>query len=181
MVIISGPSTVGKNPLIYKICDELDFEYVVPCTTRKRRTEEVDGKDYIFLTKEEFQSKIIKNSILEWDYCLDNYYGYAFDFSKSNDKNITHALSRMALRIKAKYPSDITTIFLMPDNISRIFENLSNIYTGDMLILRKSLVEEEIYHSVMFDKVILCPSNPANKLDITELHKILIKPNKNSI
>ena len=174
MIIISGPSTVGKNPLINKICNELGFEYIVPYTTRNKRIEEVNNKDYIFLTKEEFQSKIIKNNISEWDYCLNNYYGYDYDFSKNHNKHITHALSRMALRIKAKFPDDITTVFLMPDNVSRIFENLNSIYTGDMLLLRRLLVEEEICHSTMFDKIVICPPNPDDKFDKIELKKIFL-------
>lgn len=76
MIIISGPSTVGKNPFIYEICERYAFTYVIPYTTRKMRYDELEGKDYIFLSKKEFQSRIKSREMNEWDYCLENYYGY---------------------------------------------------------------------------------------------------------
>lgn len=58
MIIISGPSTVGKNPFIYQACKLYDLNFIIPYTTRTIRSDEVDGKDYFFLSKTEFQSKI---------------------------------------------------------------------------------------------------------------------------
>lgn len=150
MIIISGPSTIGKNPFIYEVCKNFNFSYVTPLTTRQKRAEEIDKVDYTFLTKEEFKEKIRKNVIKQWDYCLKNYYGYSFDFPGDED-TITHGLSRMALRIKALYPDSITTIFLYPKSIENIMITLEKLYTGDMLLLRKTLVEEELCHSSLFD------------------------------
>lgn len=155
MIIVSGPSTVGKNPFIYKVCELYGIEYVIPYTTREKRREELNGKDYFFLTKPEFQLKIRTNEIVEWDYCLNNYYGYKFDFPGTSYQ-ITHGLSRLALRIKAKYPDKITTIFLMPSSKDRIFSNLKQIYSGKMLSMREALVEEELCHSSLFDRIVTC-------------------------
>ena len=152
MVIISGPSTIGKNPLIYRACELYNLNFVTPCTTREIRQEEKNGNDYIFLLKEQFQSKIKSREITEWDYCLNNYYGYTFDFP-GHKGLITHGLSRMTLRIKEKYPDKITTVFIMPKNKDMIFKNLRKIYTGNNLLLRETLVEEEICHSNLFDIV----------------------------
>ena len=110
MIIVSGPSTIGKNPLIYKVCNEYDFEFVIPSTTRQIRKEETNGKDYEFLCQSDFQQKIKDGTITEWDYVLGNYYGYSFVFP-GNNRMITHGLSRMTIRIKNKYPNDITTVF----------------------------------------------------------------------
>ena len=170
MIIISGPSTIGKNPLIYKICEIYDFSYVTPYTTRKKRREELNGKDYTFLSKMEFQSKIQNKEMTEWDYCLEHYYGYMYDFP-GNVCHITHGLSRMALRIKAKYPHDITTIFLMPDSKERIFDNLKQ-------HLREALVEEEICHSAMFDKIFICPKNPLDLLNKEEIVQFILTEKK---
>lgn len=98
--------------LLYRAGTLYRLEYVVPCTTRKIRTEEVNGKDYYFLSKQEFQLRVRDGRMTEWDYSLDNYYGYDFQFP-GNNKKITHGLSRMALRIKKQHSSDITTVFLM--------------------------------------------------------------------
>lgn len=172
MIIISGPSTVGKNPFIYKACELFDFKYVTPCTTRKMRIDELNGKDYIFFNKKEFQTKICSKEMIEWDYCLENYYGYIYNFPGDNSA-ITHGLSRMTLRIKAKYPNEVKTIFLMPDSIERIYSNLEQIYTGKTLCLRKALVEEELCHSTLFDRVLICSGSALDLLNQKEVRQLL--------
>ena len=173
MIIISGPSTVGKNPLIYKACELYNLEYIIPYTSRIKRYEEIDTKDYYFINKEEFQRKIQFNEINEWDYCLENYYGYELNFPYKNNQ-ITHGLSRMALRIKNKYPNNVTTVFLMPDNKDRVFNNLKNIYSGKSLFLRETLVEEELCHSVMFDLVLKCSFPVFDLLKEQELKQLFV-------
>lgn len=150
MIFISGPSTVGKNPLIDVIRREYNYNFVVPWTTRKMRREENGIDDYHFVSKYDFKNNIANNIITEWDYVLANYYGFS-DFNANSPKNITQGLSRMTIRIKKKYPKDITTIFLMPKSKDKIFEVLKKIYTGNDLVLRLALVEEEILHSTLFD------------------------------
>lgn len=173
MIIVSGPSTVGKNPFIYQACKLFDLNYIIPYTTRAIRSEEVDGKDYFFLSKAEFQSKILESQIREWDYCLSNYYGYSYEFP-GNGRLITHGLSRLALRIKDKYPQNITTIFLMPSNKDKIFDNLKKIYGGKDLLLREALVEEEICHSTLFDKVFSVSDSALDLFDEAEVKKVLL-------
>lgn len=174
MIIISGPSTVGKNPFIYRACEQFNLKYVIPYTTRDPRSEEKNGKDYFFLKTGEFQAKIHSKEIVEWDYCLDNYYGYIFEFP-GNREQITHGLSRLALRIKTKYPQEITTIFLMPNNKDRIFSNLKQIYSGKDLLLREALVEEEIRHSILFDKVFTVSDSVFDLLHEKEMKQILVE------
>lgn len=173
MIIVSGPSTVGKNPLVYKICEAYNYSYVLPATTRPIRDEEKTGIDYMFLSKLDFQTKINQHIIAEWDYCLGNYYGYVFEFP-GKSYQITHGLSRMTLRIKFKYPDKITTIFLMPENTDRIFDNLKKIYKGEMLLLRKALVEEELCHSTLFDYVFTCHDSSLSLLDTAEMRQLLL-------
>lgn len=172
MIIISGPSTVGKNPLIYKICAVYDFKYIVPCTTRLMRPEESNGTDYVFLSKCGFQTKVRQREITEWDYCLENYYGYTFKFPGKGNQ-ITHGLSRMALRIKFKYPDKITTVFLMPENVDKIFCNVRKIYEGKTLLLRESLIEEELCHSALFDYIFTCDGSALNLLNRSEMQNLL--------
>lgn len=173
MIIISGPSTIGKNPFIYKACELYDLKYVVPYTTRSIRDEEANGNDYFFLSKEEFQIKIRNKEMSHWDYCLDNYYGYAFNFP-GEDSSITHGLSRMVLRIKAQFPQKVTTIFLMPSNKEKILNNIKQIYTGKALALREALVEEEICHSKLFDNVFTCSNSVFDLLDDSKIKKLLL-------
>ncbi len=151
MVIISGPSTIGKNPLIDLVCSQFNYKYIVPVTTRNRRKNETDKKDYFFLDKKTFKEEISNGEIFQWDYCLSNYYGF-YKFNLNQKEVITHSLSRMAMRFKAKEQS-ITTIFLMPKNIDNIKKTLSKIYSGLELNLRMELLNEEILHSSLFDYV----------------------------
>lgn len=178
MIIVSGPSTVGKNPLINQACNLYNLQYVVPYTTRIIREEELNGRDYVFLSKPEFQLKIQNGEMREWDYCLENYYGYTFKFPGNNNQ-ITHGLSRMVLRIKAKYPNEVTIIFLMPSNKNKIYSNLKQIYSGKTLLLRMALVEEEICHSTLFDKIFLIDGSITDLLQEKEMRELLLMASSN--
>jgi len=139
--------------------------------------DEIEGKDYFFLTKEAFQVDIKSKKITEWDFCLNNYYGFSHD-TLQGTRVITHALSRMAIRIKEKNPQEVTTIFLMPQNKDKIFSNLNQIYKGDDLLLRKALVEEEICHSVLFDEIITVSDSAIELLYDESVKKIILNTKK---
>jgi len=151
MIILSGPSTVGKNPLIELVCNQFNYKFIVPVTTRNIRSNEKNTKDYFFLDKEAFKQEIANRKIFEWDYCLSNYYGF-YTFNLKEQKMIMHSLSRMAMRFKEREQS-ITTIFLMPDNISKVEKTLKEIYNGLELDLRVEHLKEEITHSTLFDYI----------------------------
>jgi len=151
MIILSGPSSIGKNPLIELVCNQFDYDFIVPITTREIRAAEENTKDYFFINKETFKQEIEYNKIFEWDYCLSNYYGF-YKFNLKGQRMITHSLSRMAMRLKKREQS-ITTIFLMPENISIIEQRLKGIYSGLELDLRMEHLREEITHSKLFDYI----------------------------
>lgn len=76
VVVISGPSGVGKDVVIDSIIDKKrNFHHVVTATTRKKRPREVDGVDYYFLSKAEFVRKIKAGEFLEYAEVYGNYYG----------------------------------------------------------------------------------------------------------
>lgn len=75
LFVISGPSGAGKSTLCRAIRDRMDVNVSVSATTRKQTAQEVDGKDYYFLSKQEFVEKIDRGEFLEYAQVFDEYYG----------------------------------------------------------------------------------------------------------
>ena len=73
--IITGPSGVGKNTIIEAMSTDLDFYFSVSHTTRPQREGEVNGKDYHFVTEEEFKSLVDENLMIEYEQYGGFYYG----------------------------------------------------------------------------------------------------------
>ena len=73
--IITGPSGVGKNTIIEAMSTDLDFYFSVSHTTRPQREGEVDGKDYHFVTEEEFNSLVDENLMIEYEQYGGFFYG----------------------------------------------------------------------------------------------------------
>ena len=73
--IITGPSGVGKNTIIEAMSTDLDFYFSVSHTTRPQREGEVDGKDYHFVTEEDFKSLVDENLMIEYEQYGGFYYG----------------------------------------------------------------------------------------------------------
>ena len=81
LVVISGPSGVGKGTVRKALFDipKHNLTYSLSMTTRKMRPGEVDGKDYYFVSKEEFEKKIEEGKLLEHAEFVGNYYGTPLD------------------------------------------------------------------------------------------------------
>lgn len=76
LYVITGPSGCGKSVLVRRMLEELEnVEFSVSYTTRKKRDSEEDGKDYYFISKEEFERMIKEDSLAEWAVVHENYYG----------------------------------------------------------------------------------------------------------
>ena len=79
MVILSSPSGAGKTTLVNKISLKNNFQISISHTTRPPRTNEIEGKDYFFVTKDKFEVLIKKNEFLEYAKVFNNYYGSSKD------------------------------------------------------------------------------------------------------
>ena len=75
LYVISGPSGTGKGTICAEILKEIGNEFSVSMTTRSPRPGEVHGKEYYFVTKEEFEANIAAGGFLEYATVFDNYYG----------------------------------------------------------------------------------------------------------
>ena len=119
LIVISGPSGVGKGTVRRALFNmpKHNLTYSVSMTTRKMRPGEVDGVDYYFVTKEQFEQKINEGKLLEHAEFVGNYYGTPLD--KVNEKldNGNEVVLEIevegALQVKSKMP-DCVMIFLVP-------------------------------------------------------------------
>ena len=91
--IITGPSGVGKNTIINELSNHLDFYFSVSHTTRPRRENEVNGKDYYFITEEEFENLIKNDQMIEYEQYGDFYYGTSKEELSNNSSIIILDLS----------------------------------------------------------------------------------------
>ena len=75
LIVVSGPSGVGKSVICKQVLAKTDAKYSVSATTRKPRPGEINGKDYHFVSRAEFEKMIAENKLLEWAEVFGNYYG----------------------------------------------------------------------------------------------------------
>lgn len=129
LIVFSGPSGVGKGTVRQDIFSTPDhkFEYSVSMTTRAQRPGEVDGKDYFFRSREEFEELIRNGQMLEYAEYVGNYYGTPLTYvNETLDKGIDVFLEievQGALQVKKKVP-DAVFIFLTPPDLNELQERL---------------------------------------------------------
>ena len=129
LIVFSGPSGVGKGTVRQEIFSTPDhkFEYSVSMTTRAQRPGEVEGKDYFFRSREEFEELIRNGQMLEYAEYVGNYYGTPLTYvNETLDKGIDVFLEievQGALQVKKKVP-DAVFIFLTPPDLNELQERL---------------------------------------------------------
>lgn len=151
LIVFSGPSGVGKGTVRKEIFSTPDhkFEYSVSMTTRAQRPEEVDGVDYFFRTREEFEELIRQGQMLEYAEYVGNYYGTPLTYvNETLDRGIDVFLEievQGALQVKQKVPDGVF-IFLTPPDLEELQERLVGRGTDSQEVIAKRIAKakEEI-------------------------------------
>ncbi len=177
LFVLSAPSGTGKNTLLKILLKEMDnIEESVSYTTRAPRSDETDGVEYFFVSKEEFEKRIQENDFLEYANVFGNYYGT----SKSQVNGILaknkHAIlvidTQGAMKVKQKFPAVL--IFVLPPSLEELRRRLQERNTEDEQTIEKRLswAKKEIEKKDAYDYVII---NDQLKKAYQELKSIIIK------
>ena len=162
LIVISGPSGVGKGT-VRKALFEMknhNLTYSVSMTTRKMRPGEVDGIDYYFTTKEEFEEGIKNNKFLEYAEFVGNYYGTPLD--KVNEKLdagnevVLEIEVEGALQVKKKVP-DCVMIFIVPPSKEDLYKRLKSRGTesDDIINQRIEKANREFKKARLYDYIVV--------------------------
>ena len=167
--ILSSPSGAGKTTLVKKISKNRNFTVSVSHTTRPPRPLEKNGKDYFFVSKNNFKKLIKKNEFLEHAKVFDNYYGSSKKFISekiNKGKNIVFDIDWQGTRqIKNKnLKYKVLTIFILPPSKSELLKRLLKRENKNMKTVKKRMKEfkkdllkwKEYDYVVINDKLNLC-------------------------
>ncbi len=155
LVVISGPSGVGKGTIrkaLFHIPDN-NFCYSVSMTTRKPRENEVDGVDYFFVSREEFEDKIKQNRFLEYAEFVGEYYGTPLDYiEKKMDEGkevIIEIEVEGALKVREQKP-DAVFIFIVPPSKQALLDRLTNRGTENSETIQKRIIKAEREYNLAY-------------------------------
>ena len=146
IIIFSSPSGAGKTTLVKKISKNTNFEVSISHTTRLPRPNEKNGKDYYFISKNNFKKLIKKNEFLEHARVFNNYYGSSKKkvFEKLNQgKNVVFDIDWQGTRqIRNKnLPYQLLTIFILPPSKKELLKRLKKREKQNMKTVKKRMKE----------------------------------------
>ena len=158
LIVLSGPSGVGKGTVRKAIFerDDNEFEYSVSMTTRPMRKGEVDGVDYYFRTKEEFEAMIEAGEMLEYAEYVGNYYGTPLTYvNKTLDEGKDVFLEievQGAQQVKEKVPDGVF-IFLTPPDLAELKARIVGRGTDSPEVIeeRMRVARQEIEMMALYD------------------------------
>ena len=127
LLIVSGPSGVGKGTMVSELAKRrTDVAVSVSCTTREPRPNEKDGRDYHFITREEFMKRVEEDGFLEYNAHFKNCYGTPKPFVVENLKT-KHVLLEIevdgALKVKQAMP-DCVMVMVLPPSVEELRKRL---------------------------------------------------------
>lgn len=161
LYVISGSSGVGKGTVLKGFLNRNpQFMLSISCTTRAPREGEVDGVNYFFLTKEEFQKCVDEDKFLEWAEFAGNRYGtkrkYINQCLYEGKDVILEIDTKGALQVKNQMPEAVL-IFIAPPSIQALENRLRGRHTEDEATIQKRLneVKEELKRAENFDYTIV--------------------------
>ena len=184
LIILSGPSGVGKGTVRRYIMDNfnLEFSYSISMTTRPIREKEVDGVDYYFVSQEEFQRNIDEGNFLEWEEFVGNRYGTPKDKVeelRNKGKNVLLEIEvNGATEVMNKVNDDrVVSIFLMPPNLQALEKRIRRRKTESEEVIRSRLEkgEKEMKMSGRYEYVVLNDDVSRASQEIVDIIKARIK------
>ena len=160
LIVVSAPSGCGKGTILKEILKDDKYYYSISATTRKPREGEINDVHYHFITKEDFQTKIDNDEMLEYAQYCENYYG---TFKKEVDEKLNqgkHVILEIevqgAMKVKAIRP-EAKFIFIAPPSIQELERRLLKRATEPIEIIKErvSQAEREISCASNYDYIIV--------------------------
>ena len=162
IVILSSPSGAGKTTLVKKISSTIDFTVSISYTTRIPRINEVNGKDYFFINRDQFNDLVRKDELLEYANVFDNYYGSSkkkvFDLLKKGQNVIFDIDWQGAKQIKDKnLKFKLITFFILPPSKKTLKSRLAERENNNQLVIteRMKKFDNDIKHWDEYDYVVI--------------------------
>ncbi len=163
LFVFSAPSGSGKTTIVKHLLaqENLNLEFSISATSRAPRGEEVNGKDYYFISAEEFKKKIKNEEFLEWEEVYrDNFYGTLkteVERIWAEGKHVIFDIDVAGgLRIKKKFPNETLSVFVKPPSVDELKIRLKKRSTEseDKINMRIAKASVELATSPQFDKII---------------------------
>ena len=162
MFVLSSPSGTGKTTLAKKLAENnINFAISISYTTRKPRTNEINGKDYYFISREEFDDLLKKNNFYEYANIFDNCYGTLKKTVLellSRGKDVLFDIDWQGTKQLNKIKNlSLVTFFILPPNLKVLKERLLNRHQGQDKLVEKRMnkFNEEISHWNEYNYVVI--------------------------
>ena len=164
LIVFSAPSGSGKTTLVRHLLqqEELNLEFSISATSREKRGNETDGKDYYFLDAQAFKNRIKDGDFLEWEEVYrDNFYGTLkseIERIWAKGKNVIFDIDVSGgLRIKRKFPDQTIAIFVKPPSIDELKIRLKKRQTesNDKINMRIAKASAELATAPLFDVIVI--------------------------
>lgn len=161
LIVLSGPSGVGKGTVCAALRERTkELVYSVSVTTRAPRKGEVDGVNYYFKTREEFEKMIANDELLEWAQYVNNYYGtpraYVEEQLNKGNNVILEIEVQGAMQVKKKYPQGVF-IFLTPPSMEELKNRITSrgTETDEAISNRLKAAQAEIELMEHYDYIVV--------------------------
>ena len=184
LIVFSAPSGSGKTTIVRHLLgkEDLNLEFSISAASRESRGEEVNGKDYYFISTEAFKQHIKNGDFLEWEEVYrDNFYGTLNSEVQriwDKGKNVIFDIDVSGgLRIKHKYPEETLAVFVKPPSIDELKIRLKKRSTesDDKINMRIAKASVELATAPQFDKIIKNYDLDTAKKDAYQLVKEFLK------
>ena len=163
LLVFTAPSGAGKTTIVRHLLNLYPFlGFSISATNREKRPNEIDGKDYYFLTTDAFKEKVQENAFIEWEEVYDNqYYGTLKSEVEriwSEKKYVVFDIEvKGATNIKKLYGDKALVVFIRPPSLEILIQRLIDRNTESPASLRKRInrVKKEMQYENSFDYVLV--------------------------
>lgn len=161
LLVVSAPSGAGKTTLCRLLIERLSFRFSVSHTTRRPRPGEVHGRDYYFVSRQEFETLVREGAFLEWAEVHGNLYGTSMaevERALSGEEDLLLDIDvQGASQVKRKLGGQAVFVFIMPPSLEELERRLRSRGTEDEETLARRLARarEEIAYAPWFDYVVV--------------------------
>ena len=163
LIVFSAPSGSGKTTIVRHLLkqEDLNLEFSISAATREARNGEINGKDYYFISLDEFKNHIKNDDFVEWEEVYrDNFYGTLkseIERIWAKGKNVIFDIDVAGgLRIKHKFPEETLAVFVKPPSVDELKRRLKlrSTESEDKINMRIAKASVELATAPQFDKII---------------------------